>query len=156
MHEVSHTPLLHPWLLELPDEYALGAPHRREVEEQPDVRRQPHPPRVGEALGVQDHDVNRRLHLPQSPNDRGYLPERQQPRHVRELKRRLEPLHLHDREPGEVEHGDRGVGPVPLRRDVRPGNVAHAPEVKRRSSHDPRSKLPLQSPRLRRRQAEPV
>src|SRR5918998_3491115 len=156
MHEVGHAPPLHPGVLEPPYEHALGAPHRRNVEKEPDVRGQPHPPRVGEPLGVQYHRVHRRLHLPQGPHDGRYLPERQEPRHVRELEGRLEPPHLHHGEPGEVEHGDRRVSPLPLRRDVGPGHVAHAPQIQRRTRHHPRRELPLQTPRLSRRQRKPV
>ena len=55
-----------------------------------------------------------------------------------------------------LEHGDRGVRSVPLRRDVRPRHLPHASQLQSRTHHDPGRELSLQPPRLRRRQAEPV
>ena len=89
-----------PGLLELADEHGLGAPHRRHVQEEADVRRQPHPARVREPLGVKDQGVDRSLYLLQRADDarvsRGTpgAPARKETLAVPRIP------HLHDLEPG--------------------------------------------------------
>src|SRR5215218_5442111 len=112
------------------------------------MRGQAHPARMRKALGVQDEGVYPGLDLLERANDRRHLPEREEPWYVREPERRLEALHLDEREPRELEHHDRGISLVFLRGDVRPGHMPHAGEVEGRTGHDPGGKLLLQAPGL--------
>src|SRR5918992_2274423 len=64
VHEVRGATLLPPWLLKASYEPALGAPHRRNVEKDPEVRGQAHPAGMREALGIQNEGVYLRLDLP--------------------------------------------------------------------------------------------
>src|SRR5919112_6444514 len=68
VHEVSGATLFPPRLFIAPHEPALGATYRRNVEKEPEVRRQAYPAGMGETLGVQDEDVHLGLDLPQSPD----------------------------------------------------------------------------------------
>src|SRR3712207_8780393 len=60
-----------------------------DVEEETEVRGEAHAARVGEPLRVEDHGVHRRPDLLQRARDGRYLPEGEQPRHVRERELRL-------------------------------------------------------------------
>src|ERR687894_1440792 len=66
MHEVRGATLLPPRLLIASYEPALGAPHRRNVEKDPEVRGQAHPAGMREALGIQNECVHSSLDPPQS------------------------------------------------------------------------------------------
>ncbi len=138
----------------LADETTLGATDRGHVEEEPEVRGEPHAPRVCETVGVEDQGIHLCRDLLQRPDDRRYLPERQQPRHVRKLQRRLVPPHLDHFETREGEHYHSRIPPVTLRRDVRPGDVPHAREIQRRPLDDLWRQLPLQRVRLTRREVQ--
>jgi hypothetical protein len=105
------------------------------------MRGQAHPAGMREALGIQDEGVHLGLDLPQGPNQRRHLPERKEPGYIRKPERRLEALHFDEREPGELEHHDRGISHVFLCGDVRPGHMPHAGEVEGRPRNDPGSQL---------------
>src|SRR3954465_5204037 len=98
---------------------------------------------MGEPMRVEDHRVNLRFDLPERPDDGGYLPERQNPRHVWELQRRLVPTHLDYRKTRKSEHHDGRVTPITLRGDVRPSHVSHAKEIQGWRRRNPRRQLVL-------------
>ena len=84
-----------------PDQQAFRAPDRRPVQQNAQMRRQPHSPRMRIALPIAKQQIR---HLPQF-SQRGKqhrnLPKTQQPRHIRKLQRhnRLCTIHfLHPRE----------------------------------------------------------
>src|SRR5215211_7236949 len=68
MHEISGATLLPPGLLIGPQEPALGATHRRNIEKDPEVRGQAHAAGMRKTLGVQNEGVHPGLDLPQSPD----------------------------------------------------------------------------------------
>src|SRR5918998_3295761 len=154
VHEVSGATLLPPWLLVAPHEPALGAPHRRNVEKESKVRGEAHPAGMRETLGVQYEGVHFCFYFPQRSSKRRHLPEREEPRYVRKPEWRLEALYLDGREPGELEHHDRGIGHVVLRGDVCPGHIPHAGEVEGRLRNDFGRQLVLQPPGLGRREIQ--
>src|SRR5215212_8408387 len=156
VYEVRGASLLDSRLLVASYESALGAPYGRNVEEDPEVRGQAHPARMRETLGVQDEGVHLGLDLLERANERRHLPKREEPRYVRKSELRLETPHLEEREPGELEHDDRGIGPVPLRGDIGPRHMPHAGEVEGRPGDDPRRQLFLQAPGLARGEIKAV
>src|SRR5918993_613767 len=132
MHEIRGATLLPPRLLVASHEPTLGAPYCRDVDKDSQMRGQTHPARMREALGVQNEGVHGGLHLLERTHDGRQLPERKEPWHVREAERCLEAPYFYEGERRELEHHDRGIGPVSSRGHVRATHIPHAIEVERR------------------------
>src|SRR5215208_1615883 len=78
------------------------------------------------------------------------------PWHGREPERCLEALHFDEGERRELEHHDRGIGPVSCRGHVRASHITHAIEVEGRPGHHPGGQLLLQTPGLGRGEIKPM